>query len=165
MNGFAVNGISTNSFFGRAVSTAGDINGDYKSDLVFGAYGVSSQAGAVYVIFGQTNFPSSFNLTSLNGANGFVVNGISSYDSLGFSVSTAGDINGDGKADLMLGAEGVGNTGKVYVIFGQSSFTSPFNLISLNGANGFVVNEISKGNALGASVSMVGDINGWLFWI
>ena len=83
-----------------------------------GAPSVSS-TGTAYVIFGQSRFPSSFDLTSLNGDNGFVVNGISRDGQFGFSLGTGGDINGDGKNDLVLGAPGVSNSaGAAYVIFG-----------------------------------------------
>ena len=57
------------------------------------------------MIFGQASgWPASFNLTTLNGTNGFAIPGIAASGDLGFSVSTAGDINGDGKDDLVLGA-------------------------------------------------------------
>ena len=75
---------------------------------MLGAYAVSSYKGEAYVIFGQASgWPASFNLTTLNGTNGFAIPGIASGGALGWSVSTAGDINGDGKADLVLGARGV----------------------------------------------------------
>ena len=51
---------------------------------------------------------STFNLTNLNGSNGFVLPGLTSGDSSGFSVSNAGDINGDGIDDLIIGAIGAG---------------------------------------------------------
>ena len=51
-------------------------------------------------------FPAYFDLTTLNGTNGFKVEGLSTNDLLGISVSTAGDLNGDGRADLVLGAYG-----------------------------------------------------------
>ncbi|MDJ1583443.1 MAG: FG-GAP repeat protein [Candidatus Midichloria mitochondrii] len=48
-------------------------------------------------------------------------------------------MNGDGRDDVMLGAPGVDVfSGRVYVIFGQSSFTSPFSLSTLDGSNGFI---------------------------
>jgi hypothetical protein len=51
-------------------------------------------------------FPAVFNLTSLNGNNGFAINGINSGDQSGLSVSEAGDVNGDGVADIIIGAMG-----------------------------------------------------------
>jgi len=115
-NGFVVNGISLYGYLGQSVSTAGDINGDGKTDLVLGA--IKQNKGAVYVIFGQTIFPASFDLATLNGINGFTMSGILGYGYLGLSVSTAGDMNGDGKTDLVLGASANGDRpGAVYAIF------------------------------------------------
>ena len=63
-----------------AIAGAGDINEDSIDDIILGAYGADpggrSYAGQVYVIFGTTSFGSIFNLASLNGSNGFTVNGI-----------------------------------------------------------------------------------------
>ena len=49
-------------------------------------------------------FSAEFNLSELDGSNGFVINGIDAGDFSGSSVSSAGDINGDGKDDLIIGA-------------------------------------------------------------
>jgi hypothetical protein len=158
-NGFVIYGDTDR--LGFSVNTAGDINGDGKTDLVLGApFTYSNQNGAAYVIFGQSSFPPFFNLSTLNGTNGFVVNGLDSRSRLGRSVNTAGDINGDGKADLVLGAPLQGNGGRTYVIFGQSSFPPSFDLFTLNGTNGFWVGGISPQDRSGFSVSAAGDVNG-----
>ncbi len=103
-NGFIVPGIASGGRLGNSVSTAGDINGDNITDLVLGADPANAN-GAAYVIFGsREGFISPFNLTNLNGSNGFMIPGITSSGHLGNSVSTAGDINGDNITDLVLGA-------------------------------------------------------------
>ena len=161
-NGFMVPGIASSGVLGISVSTAGDINGDNIADLVLGAYGANANNGTAYVIFGsREGFTSPFNLTNLNGSNGFMVPGIASSGVLGYSVSTAGDINGDNITDLVLGAPGANaNNGTAYVIFGsRGGFVSPFDLTNLNGSNGFMVPGIGAG-FLGDSVSTAGDING-----
>ncbi len=170
-NGFAIEGLNAGDSLGNSVGTAGDVNGDGKADLVLGAYSASpsgrSSAGIAYLLFGQVNgWTSQFNLTTLNGSNGFTVEGLNADDSLGYSVSTAGDINGDGKADLVLGAysaspAGRANAGMVYVLFGKDSgWTSQFNLTTLNGSNGFAIEGLNAGDSLGNSVNTAGDING-----
>src|SRR4028119_463802 len=74
-------------------------------------------------------FGPTFNLSDLNGSNGFAINGIAANDNLGFSVSSAGDVNGDGFDDLIIGANGADpngiNAGQSYVVFGQG--TTPTN--------------------------------------
>jgi hypothetical protein len=89
-----------------------------------------AQAGTAYVLFGQlSGWPARFNLTTLTGSNGFAVDGLNTGDYLGISVSTAGDVNGDGITDLVLGALGVNNgQGAAYVIFGNTAFVSVPNL-------------------------------------
>jgi hypothetical protein len=49
---------------------------------------------------------SSFNLSDLTGSNGFTINGVAPFDTSGYSVSDAGDINGDGIGDIVIGAPG-----------------------------------------------------------
>ena len=128
-NGFLINGIAAYDYSGSSVSNAGDINGDGIDDLIIGAPFASpngiSEAGQSYVVFGGRNLGSggSLNLFDLNGTNGFLINGIAAADFLGSSVSNAGDINGDGIDDLIIGARNADPNGKYdagqsYVVFG-----------------------------------------------
>lgn len=107
-------------------------------------------------------FPSHFNVSSLNGTNGFIISGISNGDQSGCSVSYAGDINADGIDDFLIGAPNAkGNNGQTYVVFGsKQKWPSAFNLVSLNGNNGFIIDGINKNDNNGFSTSDAGDING-----
>ena len=161
-NGFTIPGVAASGNLGYSVSGAGDINGDNINDLVLGAYGANSALGASYVIFGSRSpFPASFNLTQLNGTNGFIIPGIAAIGYFGCSVSCAGDVNGDGITDLVLGAYGVNaNLGASYVIFGSRNlFPASFNLTQLNGTNGFTIPGVVANGRLGVSVSNIGDMN------
>src|SRR4028119_2007107 len=167
-NGFAINGIAAGDLSGNSVSSAGDVNGDGFDDLIIGAIladpnGISF-AGQSYVVFGSNSgFGASVNLEELNGSNGFAINGIAAGDQSGFSVSSAGDVNGDGFDDLIIGAiwadpNGISDAGQSYVVFGSNSgFGAGLNLSELNGSNGFAINGIAGFDLFGRSVSRAGD--------
>ncbi|MBD2535860.1 FG-GAP repeat protein [Nostoc flagelliforme FACHB-838] len=172
-NGFVINIMANNfNFISFSVSNAGDINNDGINDLVIGAYQANSNgkenAGQSYVIFGGKNVGSggTFNLSDLNGTNGFAINGIAADDESGFSVSNGGDINNDGIDDLIIGAwrapaNGVIQAGQTYVLFGGTNIgtSGTFNLSDLNGTNGFVINGITENSFSSFSVSNAGDVN------
>ena len=170
LNGFVINGMNTDDNSGRSVGSAGDVNDDGIDDIIIGAPNASPYenhwSGQSYVIFGdKAGFGSSFNLSALNGINGFAINGINAYDQSGVSVSSAGDVNADGIADIIIcafGASPNGNqdAGQSYVIFGDKTGSAPsFNLSALNGINGFAINGINTGDDSGYSVSSAGDVN------
>ena len=79
---------------------------------------------------GAADFPPTLDLSSLDGTNGFRLNGVAAGDLSGLAVSSAGDVNGDGLADLLIGAAGAPNgerSGASYVVFGRDTAQSgPF---------------------------------------
>ena len=81
----------------------------------------------------------------MDDSDGFVLEGIDWSDFSGQSVSSAGDVNGDGYADILIGAliadpGGVSGSGETYVVFGKSgSFGASLDLGSLDGSDGFVL--------------------------
>jgi Ca2+-binding RTX toxin-like protein len=166
-NGFKIIGVAVGDNSGGSVSFAGDVNNDGYGDLIIGAanadpHGMTS--GASYVVFGRAGgFGSSINLSSLNGGNGFKISGNVQLDNSGHSVSSAGDINGDGFDDVIVGATGVGefDHGASYVIFGRAGgFSANLDVSSLNGNNGFRIVGAGALDLCGASVHTAGDYNG-----
>lgn len=168
-NGFKIPSIDSlwlTSGDGANVNAAGDINHDGIDDLVIGYGGVNNGAGQAYVIYGKSEaFNASFDLSSLNGTNGFSINSLKNYGFVGARINTIGDVNADGVDDIMLLALQFGESGEnyitSYVIYGSEQlFPSNFDLSSINGANGFAIKSFSNQAFKGiSSISSPGDFN------
>ncbi|NEP66844.1 MULTISPECIES: hypothetical protein [unclassified Moorena] len=162
--GFSINGVTLGDRSGFSVSSAGDINGDGNHDLIIGAPGADPNglfSGTSYVVFGgpDVGTTGTIELADLDGTNGFVIAGLNSTGFLGFSVSSGGDINGDGTNDLLVSAPGAGanNNGVSYVVFGGSTVGSTG---SVDLSSGFAINGIDPAEFSGHSISNLGDVNG-----
>ncbi len=165
--GFAINGTGASSYSGWSVSAAGDVNGDGLADVIVGAKGSNSSAGASYVVFGKstTAAVSLATVASATPSGGFVIYGQSASDESGLSVSNAGDLNGDGLSDLLVGAHYADpttgtNAGRTYVVYGKTASTAVYLSAIAAGTGGFVINGQCASDESGISVSAGGDING-----
>ncbi|MDT8858435.1 VCBS domain-containing protein [Paracoccaceae bacterium Fryx2] len=166
--GFVINGASAHDSSGRSVSSAGDVNGDGFDDLIVGAYGDDpngSNSGASFVVFGKTDGTAVQLSAIAAGTGGFVINGVSAGDQSGSSVSSAGDVNGDGFDDLIVGAwlddpNGNSDSGASFVVFGKTDGTAVELSAIEAGTGGFVINGVSEYDQSGRSVSSAGDVNG-----
>jgi Ca2+-binding RTX toxin-like protein len=175
--GFVIHGRKVGDGSGSSVNSAGDINGDGFDDLIIGAPGAdgwnntTDEAGESYVVFGKADgWGVTIDLASIAaGAGGFAIYGQDRRDSSGFSVASAGDINGDGFADLIIGAYGayspdnsIWEAGESYLVFGQASgWGASIDLSSIvNGEGGFVIYGQDDGDRSGRSVASAGDFNG-----
>jgi Ca2+-binding RTX toxin-like protein len=164
--GFSVQGDQPFDYAGFSVSTAGDVNGDGFDDVIIGAYrgdDGGASAGEAYVIFGEATGLADIDLSVIAAAEGFVIQGDLAFDLAGFSVSSAGDINGDGFDDVVVGApegqDGGRAAGEAYAIFGKASGWTNIDLTTLSPADGFVIQGGFPGGAVGRSVSSAGDVN------
>ena len=180
-DGFVIQGDVAGDQAGYGVSSAGDVNGDGYADLFVGAPNGndgSNDAGEAYVVFGKADgFGSAMggrrvvNLSDLGEADGFIIQGDVGEDQAGFSVSDAGDVDGDGLGDLIIGAltgdDGGADAGEAYVVFGQAggfgSLVGSRRVVDLTGlsaAEGFIIQGDVGGDRAGGSVSGAGDVNG-----
>lgn len=170
-DGYRIAGKSELDLAGTSVSSAGDINGDGIADLIVGVPlkdGVGRDAGAAYVIFGKSGATrGDINLGTISAQDGFAIEGGQVDGEAGYKVSSAGDVNGDGFDDLIVGAPGSGSyygkydAGHAYVVFGKAGATrANIELASFGANDGFVIQGDAAGDYTGASVASAGDING-----
>ncbi|OUJ76146.1 hypothetical protein BXP70_02415 [Hymenobacter crusticola] len=134
--------------FGSSLASAGDVNGDGYADVVVGAPGASNLQGRAYLYFGgSTGLSVTPSVTFPDPTT--------SYDSFGCSVSSAGDVNGDGYADVIIGAnKAIGGNGRAYLYLGRSTGFSTTPSLILNNPGG------NAPGFFGQSVAGAGDVNG-----
>ncbi|MBT3218337.1 MAG: hypothetical protein HN348_04545 [Proteobacteria bacterium] len=140
---------------GTSVSAAGDVNSDGYQDLLIGAPGEGSAehlAGATYLILGSSSAGSSMDLANANAK----LTGEGDYHSSGVSVSAAGDVDGDGFDDVVVGATGANDGGAAYLVLGTKTGLADMNL---KDAQARFLGEDEFDNA-GAAVADGGDVNG-----
>jgi hypothetical protein len=168
--GTVFEGRGPQGFSGVSVDIAGDINGDGLDDFVIGAPGVDFYHGEAYVVFGRADgypprFPFEFLLPDGGGtgAAGFVLRNEDFSGTLGYSVSGAGDVNGDGIDDLAIASRSTPATG--YVVFGRATGFPPVFVVNAlhpnqggDGTEGFLF-VTSEDEGPGTRVAGVGDIN------
>ncbi|MBK8983682.1 MAG: FG-GAP repeat protein [Ignavibacteria bacterium] len=142
-------GAATGDYFGSSVSTAGDVNGDGYSDIVVGAKfndAGGNDAGTAYIYFGGT---------AMDNTADVILTGAAAGDQFGYSVSSAGDVNGDGYNDIVVGAlfndaQGF-NSGRAYIYFGGNA---------MDNISDVILTGEAPDDYFGNSVSLAGDING-----
>jgi hypothetical protein len=144
-------GGQADAYFGSAVSTAGDVNGDGYSDIIVGAYNAAngeSGEGQSYVYYGAAD--------SLRGTADWTSEVDQDSASYGWSARSAGDVNGDGYADVIVGAyeydNGQDNEGMVFVYHGSAAGLSTTADWTAEGDQHFAY--------FGWAVSSAGDVNG-----
>ncbi|MCR9150730.1 MAG: VCBS domain-containing protein [Rhodobacteraceae bacterium] len=183
LDGFVIVGETSGAAFDNGqlgttgtVAIAGDVNGDGRADLVVSAPQLDADGvqdtGAAYVVYGAAGEARGdrVDLAAIDtaGSRGFSIKGAAAGDHLGHAVSGAGDVNGDGYADVIVsarqadGAAGE-NAGESFVVFGGPGLGA----ISLGdlraGTGGFVITGAESGDLSGGTVSAAGDVNGDAF--
>ena len=136
-------GDAVNVYFGWSVASAGDVNGDGYSDVIVGSYAYSTYSGKAGIYFGGASMNSGVDILLIGpGAN---------YN-FGYSVASAGDVNGDGYCDVIVGANDYStSTGRAYIFYGGAN---------MNNSSDVTMTGETTSNNFGASVSSAGDVNG-----
>jgi hypothetical protein len=142
-----------NTSLGWSTAPAGDVNGDGYEDVIAGAYlardSVNTPGGAAFLFYGSD--------TGLVSPPVVLIRGTKLNEQVGISVAGAGDINGDGYSDLIVGAPGAYDgvdtaEGKVYIFYGSATGPSKTPDVVLTGSQ--------KLESFGGSTAGVGDVNG-----
>ncbi|MDR6764550.1 gliding motility-associated-like protein [Flavobacterium sp. 2755] len=152
-NGFVFSGTEYYETIGTGIDPIGDFNNDGFDDIaVFG----SGQLKKGHIIYGKSGpFPALLLSTELNGSNGFSISGDPAVDKIANSLTGLGDVNGDGIPDIAVATY---DGEKRYIIYGSSGFPSEFNVTTLNGSNGFIVQH-STSSLKYTGINKVGDLN------
>ena len=162
-NGFTIDGIPTLSGLGADVSDAGDLNGDGVDDFLVARANADGD-GATYVVFGvEGGFPAVIDVEDLTGDNGFRIDGFEPAAVVSQPVARAGDVNGDGIDDIIIGCARAADTdGRASVVFGRTTgFPAVLALADLNSSDGFtLLGDEGFAYGVGNAVAGAGDING-----
>ncbi|MEM6548753.1 MAG: hypothetical protein AAF713_13535 [Pseudomonadota bacterium] len=160
-----INGLVPGDGVGVSVDGAGDVNGDGFDDVIVGTR-LNGGIGAAYVVFGRGgNRERDITLAELNGANGFRITGVAVDDLFGASVAGAGDVNGDGYDDILVGAfqsdaGTLQEAGSAYLLFGSADgFGGTVFVDALDGTNGYRFNGAAAYDNAGITVAGAGDLN------
>jgi hypothetical protein len=149
--GIRIIGTTTNQILGQAVAGVGDINKDGYADILIGC----GNKNNAYLLYGG---PSLSNVNTTAGSFHGVIfpNPTGTFDGFGASVSGAGDFNGDGYDDLMIGSTSGVTNGQTYVVFGGSSLPASFNLNTMTSSTGV---RYFTGNNDQGGVSVSGGVD------
>ncbi|WP_270933141.1 beta strand repeat-containing protein [Falsiroseomonas oryzae] len=166
--GFAIFGEAAGDHAGHALGAIADLNGDGTAEILVGAPGSDAagiDAGATYVVWGRDGDDTTVALTDVaGGAGGFRITGEAEGDEAGSALASLADLNGDGKAEILVGAPGSDaggvDAGAAYVVFGKATGAAVDLAAVAVGTGGFRITGATPGERVGSVLAALGDVNG-----
>jgi hypothetical protein len=174
-DGLLLIGVSAGDNFGTSLSGAGDVNGDGLDDFLVGAsgssVGVNAEAGRAYLIWGTAEpigVAGVLDVASFEASVGVRFDGHRQNLNAGWNLRGAGDVDGDGFADLLIGTETSDTLsrtvpGEAYLVYGSPDGIGEDGVLSLGALTtdvGAVLFGAQVGDAVSRAVSTAGDVNG-----
>ena len=162
-------GVDKSDSSGYSVASAGDVDGDGLDDVIIGAYaanpGRALQAGETYIVYGSALAASggTIDLATLTPDQGVLIKGKGAYNNIRFSVASAGDVDGDGLGDVIIGAPGAAsNSGVTYLVYGAALAASggSIDLAAFTEEHGVLIKGPTPGEWSGVTVASAGDVDG-----
>ena len=171
-DGFAIRGASAEDNLGRSLAGGGDLDGDGVDDLAMGSHVVDvagvQDTGAAYVLFGDAalSFGAELGVSGLVWPLGFAATATQFRAGVAHSLSTAGDLDGDGASELVVGSPDVEvlatNGGVAYVVYGgaQLGASGDVALESLVATEGFTIHGGAADDMAGSDLALMPDLTG-----
>ncbi|MGB4056557.1 MAG: type I secretion C-terminal target domain-containing protein [Alphaproteobacteria bacterium] len=173
INGIVIDGVNPGDLAGSSVGSVADLNGDGLAEILVGApmmeNGVATDQGVAYVLWGQSvgggiDLGDPLADGGVDNGLGFAMTGQAAGDRAGEAITAIGDLNGDGKAEILVGASGNdaggADAGAAYVVYGTANEAT----IDLNnvaaGTGGFRIVGQNAGDGAGRTLGSVHDLNG-----
>jgi hypothetical protein len=136
------------AFLGYSVAGAGDVNGDGYSDVIVGAYQYDNgenNEGAAFIYHGSA--------TGVSNTHSSMTESNQLFAQMGYSVASAGDVNGDGYSDVIVGTPNYDNDeGAAFIYHGSAA--------GINATESAMVESNQANSGMGISVASAGDLNG-----
>lgn len=165
--GYIMRGEANGDRAGTTMAAIADLNGDGKAEVLIGSIGSDAggvDSGAAHVVFGKATDTVILLANVTAGTGGFRITGEAAGDQAGSALTSVADLNGDGLAEIVVGAYGNDaggvDAGAVYVVFGKATTTGVSLTTIAAGTGGYRITGGTAGAHIGSAVASLGDVNG-----